>query len=317
MSNKEFEDEFDQDKEFLTLHEKYKAVSTEEPSEAIDLNVLGAAHSAVNSHHETNNEETPDKIKKINKHAWYVPVSYVAVIVLSLSVFLKLAFDPELMTPEFIESELNGADFVEESFLPEVNRQYADEQDKMPAEQKKIKQNQQRQVVELQKERLEEVARSQRKEKSEPKKRMLLKSQAASKPLVMSPSTRSEVLNNKAGAAAEVTAPMALMSSPVGDQAPVSALAQETTQMPAQESVQDTGGLTQRSTEEADNERQIKHIKELLKLFEAKKLEELKKALAAYRKIYPYNKEIERLPQVIQELEKHWKTEKGVKSLQN
>jgi len=298
MSNKEFDpDEIKQGKDFLALHEKYQAVSTEMPAESTDLSILNAAHSAVNSQPEAGHVTTPVKIKKVKKHAWYVPVSYVAIIVLSLSVFLNLAFEPEL-----IDEELNGADFAEEALLPEINRQFTDKQDKILNEQKIISENDQQQIAELQKERIQESARLKSKQKTAPKKRLLLKQQAASTSMSRLPQIKREAVNENAGVAAgagaEAVPEMAQMSLPE----------------PVQKTMPDTASATDVVP---DNEQQIKQINELIKLFETKQLEKLKKALAVYRKSYPYNKETDLLPWRIQEQEKRWQLEKEVKSLRN
>lgn len=316
MSNKEFDPdkmkqgkikqgknkqdkEFEQDKEFLTLHEEYQAVSTEMPAESTDLNILNAAHSAINSQQEADHVIPPVQIEKVKKHAWYVPVSYVAIVVLSLSVFLNLAFEPE-----FIDAELNDADFAEEALLSEINRQFTDKQDKTLNEQKIISENDQQQIADLQKERMQESARLKSKQKTAPKKRLLLKQQAASPSMSGLPQLKREAVNENAGVAAgagaEAVPAMSQMSLPEPVQ--------------NQQTMPDTVSATDIVS---DNEQQIKQVNELIKLFETKQLEELKKALAVYRKSYPYNKETDLLPRRIQEQEKRWQLEKEVKSLRN
>jgi len=343
MSNKEFDpnkkqekidqNEIDHDKDFLALHEEYQAASTEMPAESTDLNILNAAHSAVNSQHDTANVITPVRVKKVKKHAWYVPVSYVAIIVLSLSVFLKLAFEPE-----YIDAELNGDDYAEEAFLPETNRpltsrQFTDKHDKALSEQKIIAENHQQQTAELQKQRMQEAVRQRSKEKAAPKKRLQLKQQAASSSMSRSPQIKQEVVNENvneyAGAGTEVLPAMALISPPGPELQPEQQPELESDQqamsdaMP--ESMSGSGSNTEKVLQslarteaiEAGNKQQIKQVNELIKLFETKQLDKLKKALADYRKTYPYNKQTDLLPVDIQEQEKRWQLESEAKSLHN
>ncbi|MCW9047122.1 MAG: hypothetical protein OQK46_03505 [Gammaproteobacteria bacterium] len=296
--------EIDQDEEFLTLHKEYQSVSTEMPAESTDSNILRAAHSALNLQHENNHEVVDIKSGKINQHAWYVPVSYVAIIVISLSVFLKLAFDTEL-----IETEPNGAGFTEESFFPEVSKSYSDKQDKSPGEQKINIESLQRHKTELQAARIDEISRLKPKERAVSEKNMQLQQQAASTSLTTRAQAKSETVNESAVSEAEIVPPMALISLPadepksVMDSAAESGLKQEP--------------LTRKKPIEAENEQQMKQISELVRLFENRQLETLRKALMVYRKSYPYNKETDLLPQAIQEQEKRWLTEKKVKSLHN
>lgn len=357
MSNKEFDpdkvkqgkvkqekidqNEIDQDNEFVALHEEYQAVSTEMPAESTDLNILNAAHSAVNSQHEADHVITPVKIKKVKKHAWYVPVSYVAIIVLSLSVFLKLAFEPEL-----IDAELNGADFAEEAFLPETNRQFTDKQDGILSEQKIITEKHQQQITELQKERMQASARQKSKEKTAPKKRLLLKQQAASPSMSSLPRVKREIVNDNARAGTEGVPAMTLMSLPESEKnqqaktelsstvepdalSTAEADDESAVELSIKSSVVSSvassvgsgtaadSGLESLDKRVAENELQNKQINELIKLFETKQLEKLKQALVLYRKTYPYIKETDLLPLAIQDQEKRWQLENEVKSLHN
>ena len=316
MSNKEF----DQDKEFLALHEKYQAESTEVPPESIDISIINAAHSAVNSQHETNNDIVSARLKKRKKHAWYVPVSYVAVMVLSLSVFLKLIFESEQLEPA-----INGADFAEDAYLPDVGRQSADKSFKVPGEQEEIKEKSQQQTTDLLKERQEEVARARKKTRTETDRRLQLKHQGTvpvlkeparviapvttpvDAPVATSAATQVKVnaVNESAGAAAEMPAPKPLMSLSSYDQQA------ESDAEPLNESA------AQQTSVRANNEHQQVQIKNLIMLYESKQLDKLKAALALYRKDYPYNKQTDLLPQAIREQEISWQTEKQAESLHN
>jgi hypothetical protein len=92
MNNKEF----DLDNELQNLNDRYQAESTENPPEFLDKSILQAAHNAVQE--KTSGEIKPfsstDEKVKVMKRAWYVPMTFVAMLVISLSVVLKLAFDP-------------------------------------------------------------------------------------------------------------------------------------------------------------------------------------------------------------------------------
>lgn len=302
MSN----NEFDQDKALLVLHEKYQAEATETPPESIDISIITAAHSAVNSPPETNNELASAQLKKRNKQAWYVPVSYVAVIVLSLSVFLKLAFEaeplkPEQFKPEQFKPEPRGVDFAEESFLPDVSRQYADKSNKASAEQKEITESRRQKIADSQKERLEVAARVKKKAKAESKKSLLLKQQAAPSSLTAAAPTKSEAVNDSA----EIVAPMSLTALPL----PVAEIESDAEPLQA--------ATAQRESAKAVNEHQLEQINKLVALFESKQLVKLKAALVIYRENYPYNKEVDHLPRAIRAQEVRWEAEKQAKSLHN
>jgi len=316
MSNKEF----DQDKELLALHEKYQAESTEVPPESIDISIINAAHSAVNSQHETINDITSAQLKKRKKPAWYVPVSYVAVMVLSLSVFLKLVFESEQLEPA-----LNGANFAEDAYLPDTSMRSADKSFKAAGEQKVIKEKSQQQTTDLQKERMEEVARAKKKARAEPDRRLQLERQitttslkttvpveaptvarlaAPEAPAVMPPA-KINAVNERAGAAAEISAAKPLMSLPSYEQQAES------------DAEQQSESVAQQASSRSINEHQQAQIKNLIMLYESKQLDKLKVALALYRKDYPYNKEADLLPQGIRKQEISWQTEKETESLHN
>jgi len=120
MSDKLNNNEFDQDKNFHELHEKYQSVSTELPPASVDENILQAVHSLQETHVENNNILQMPLTKGFMR-AWYIPASAVAIIVLSLSVVLKLAFEPEYNVPLNMQSpqtEIDGAGYsADESTL--------------------------------------------------------------------------------------------------------------------------------------------------------------------------------------------------------
>lgn len=86
--------DIDQDKDYQALHEQYQQGARELPTADMDASILQAAHRAIEN-------DTPHTIDigidtQPVKRAWYVPVSYVAILVISLSVVMKVAFEPEL-----------------------------------------------------------------------------------------------------------------------------------------------------------------------------------------------------------------------------
>lgn len=76
------------------IHELYQALEQEQPPVALDAQILQAAHQAV--------AETEQKVVDIRsvRRAWYVPVSYAAIILISLSLVMQLVLEPELQLPE-------------------------------------------------------------------------------------------------------------------------------------------------------------------------------------------------------------------------
>ena len=102
MNNKEF----DLDKELQNLNDRYQAESTENPAEFLDKSILQAAHNAVQEKisAEIKPFSSTDEKVKVMKRAWYVPMTFVAMLVISLSVVLKLVFDP-MMTQQMPEMD--------------------------------------------------------------------------------------------------------------------------------------------------------------------------------------------------------------------
>lgn len=89
--------EFEQDKDFQEVHEKYQAEAKEQPPQSLDASILQAAHLAVENSTADKHAQIPSGIDTQSvKRAWYVPVSYVAMLVISLSVVMKLALEPEM-----------------------------------------------------------------------------------------------------------------------------------------------------------------------------------------------------------------------------
>lgn len=109
--------DFEQDKEYQAMHEAYQAESNEMPPEALDERILKAAHQAVAGEHASAGLEPdiyePGVDTQPVKRAWYVPVSYVAILVISLSVVMKLAIEPEMSPVVSSETGIIGSGTIE------------------------------------------------------------------------------------------------------------------------------------------------------------------------------------------------------------
>jgi len=283
MNNKEF----DLDKELQNLNDRYQAESTENPPEFLDKSILQAAHNAVQE--KTSAEIKPfssiDEKVKVMKRAWYVPMTFVAMLVISLSVILKLVFDP-MMTQQMPEMDGRApAAIINQPFESAVVSE-----ENMPdtamarqaAEQSRRKQVMQ--VMQAQSARVKQKTESMAKRKQlkrsykQPALSAYAEQKAEEMSFDLSPEKESGLLTDKSAkmAAVVVTEP------PAADFA-VSA------------------------------NREIR-IKALLKLFDSGNLSELRAALQQYRKDYPLEKHTNQLPDKLRELEIKWKNEKQLKT---
>ena len=90
------------DKQYEKFHQAYQAGANELPPEQLDNVILQAAHKSVQ--HKADSKSVETTATGIDtqqvKRAWYVPLSYVAILVISLSVVMRLAFEQ----PDVIES---------------------------------------------------------------------------------------------------------------------------------------------------------------------------------------------------------------------
>lgn len=82
------------DSQAQDIHELYQTLEQEQPPAELDARILQAAHKAI--------AETENKVVDFRspRRAWYVPVSYAAIILISLSLVMKLSLEPELQAPE-------------------------------------------------------------------------------------------------------------------------------------------------------------------------------------------------------------------------
>ncbi len=96
--------EFEQDKEYQSVRQGYQQAADELPPQSLDAHILKAAHEAVEK---TNVTPIMGMDTQPVKRAWYVPVSYVAILVVSLSVVMKLAFEPTSQIESPVYSEMD------------------------------------------------------------------------------------------------------------------------------------------------------------------------------------------------------------------
>jgi len=104
--------EFDQHRDYQALHKKYQSEATELPPAQLDQHILEAAQQSIKLAEQPGVDTVPVK------RAWYVPVSYVAILVISLSIMMKLAFEPGLLDQielDSIDSDSMGVGMPEET----------------------------------------------------------------------------------------------------------------------------------------------------------------------------------------------------------
>jgi hypothetical protein len=98
-------DTYNQDEQ--AIHDLYQSLSQDQPPADLDAGILRSAHDAV----------TPEKAAVVEfsrvKKAWYVPLSYAAVIVVSLSVVMKLALEPNVIPVETDSAPIDTEFFME------------------------------------------------------------------------------------------------------------------------------------------------------------------------------------------------------------
>ncbi len=277
--------EFDQDRDFQILHEKYKLVSTEQPPEEVDANILQAAHQAVNFHKQVqNNVDHKQQKEWLTKRTWYVPMSYVAIMVLSLSVVLKLAFEPD--TSEFEDALAEAPGFVEkgqggakEIALPEMG---------VPQRQNatvEISRDSQEQA-------LSSIADVKVKAKKQARAGKIINHQNDIAPL-LAPGKQGV----KSLASGAIMSKREVASSSIP-------------QIASTESAADAAIMDFELNEfsRVKNHQKIEMDK-LIKLFQNRQFKKLRSALKGYRKDYPLNVSEEALPQALLDLESRWKAE--------
>ena len=282
------DNEFDQDKDFKLLHDKYQLESTELPPESVDANILQAAHQAINSHAtEQTKAEKNKKSKLRNKHAkraWYVPMSYVAVMVLSLSVVLKLAFEPDTAVNEVMDSEILESDFAEEK-----QREVSEESLNMP--EKRMRQARER----------SEISNQRKQKKAEtPAAKAKVKAVEARKRLSRAPLSASPVAASQpASQSYQYIEPETEVSRGVSSM-PV-------TQLLSEDKLDGTS--TKRKETVLAKKLQKSDRDVLLVLYQTGQFEKLRLAMKDYRSKYPLNGVDVPLPQELLNLEIKWDKE--------
>jgi len=282
MNDKVNNNEFDQDKNFQDLHEKYQSVSTELPPESVDANILQAAHSMhTNS---KNNLQAP--VKKGFMHAWYVPASAVAIIVLSLSVVLKLAFEPEFSEPLNMQppqTEMDGAG-------------YSADEATLQGDDSKLMQP--RQLRE------EKKMTSQLKRRKAQQQLQQSQNAAARAPVSSEKKSLQKYEIKAAPTSNHGQAKIAAESERVQDSARKVPMAVA----PASGAASSAGGVGSLAKPESDISQQAK-IRHLIMLLETRQFDKLESALRAYRIEYPASYSVseknEALPEALLEWESH------------
>ena len=272
--------EFDQDKDFQALHEKYQAESTELPPDELDVNILQAAHQAVDEH--------PDVVSlKSRKHSWYRPMSYVAILVLSLSVVMRLAFEPDILNSEMVEPEPVASARMSDGAAEKVQAE-ADEMAELNTLKERV---QQEPVLKARKKQAEslrakesQIRKSIMEKEQLEKRRMLSKREPLSK---MMPRTSAE--QGVQSATQSITAER---MAPTGAQ--------------SQSGLEEATGET---LEDKSENLQSKEIDNMLKLLKAEKFEQLRLSLTRYRIKYPFKEIGDTLPEDLRLLEIKWQTE--------
>ena len=285
--------DFDQDKDFQALHEKYQAESTELPPAELDLDILQAAHQAVDTQPRLDSGAVALKPRK---HTWYRPMSYVAILVLSLSVVMRVAFEPDIIDLEFAEPEPMGepvGSAIMAEDVPEKAQMEADEMLDLNSMKKRVQHDRalkarqkQTEVVQTRKSKANESQIRQSTTQRQPleKRRMLSKEGALSK-VAPRPSIEQEMQGAMQSLAPERMAPM---------------------QTQAQVAFEDSTGEKQ---EDKDKNLQSKEIDNMLKLLESEKFEQLRLALTQYRITYPFKENDDSLPDALRLLEIKWQAE--------
>ncbi len=267
MSNKSNSRGFDQDAGSVEVQAQYKAASTELPPPSLDASILQAAHVALNSASENNPVQKIESRRR--KSVWYVPVSAVAIIVLSLSVVMKLAFEPELSAPMAIEAD--AMDTLE----TDASSQQAETQ--MNSDQQRLDRHRLMQKAEMAKQQKYETRRQHK---------------LSSKPVQLTRVKKSQpaALNSQSS--------QKQMSKHT--QLPADTSAAEKTLPPAAHN--NMKSFATLATVPLENNRQTQ-IDELMRLYENRQLEQLKLALIEYRKEFPVIENTDDLPEKLRQWE--------------
>jgi hypothetical protein len=267
-------DEFEQDPDFQLLHKQYQLHCGELPPESVDERILRAAHHAVKE----SDSPVSQIMVKTSKPKWFVPASVAAVLVLSLSVVMKLAFEPvaeyePAESPVVVDGALEKETRLELK-TEEVEKAHLKHRMKMAQKQKN-------------------VAKAKR---SKPQMNQL---QAGTSPVLAGSVQQNESKKNN---------PVAATAAPVPESMKfMSVKPQQASEQTADSDFNDLVVII--------SSQQKKQLDRLMVLFEKGQFEELKLVMKAYRKKYPLS-EHDSLPKQLRDLEIKWQSENDSKSLQ-
>ena len=272
--------EFDQDKDYQLLHKKYQEASTEVAAPAVDATILQAAHQSVAASAKEKNDSGVDT--QSVKRSWFVPLSYVAILVVSLSVVMKLAFEPIMM-----ESGIN----------PPVYEAYDD-----IAEERSLMEQSGANVVSARKKVMPQQMSAQA--QRENMQRDIVASQGEKK-VAQSPALKKQMLFSTEETKTKVRVKQQVEKPAVAVVAsdPVESTVGQSQLAGASKYAETSLEMAQSDAIEQDNERQKARIEKMLELLRSEKFDELKQALIDYRKKYPLNKH-ESLPDQLRLWEK-------------
>ncbi len=262
--------EFEQQKDYQQFHKAYQQSANELPDEAVDAAILSAAHKAVEQDNVAGIDTQPVK------RAWYVPLSYVAILVISLSVVMKLAFEPVPETPfesEKLSGQMSKKEIAQGKLSPSAKEESSAGMSADTVTDSVVEFSLQQKPVAAPS---QFMAREEKIMDQELESRSRQKNMMAVKPQAEQPAT-------------------GMMSQP-----------RRVTSADTAESLPAVAALSAQTTEKADTlvDEQAIAIKELEQLLENKMIVELRNKLQDYRKKYPITEQPERLPESLLQWEK-------------
>ena len=314
--------ELEQDKDYQEIHKKYQTVAKDQPPQSLDTSILQAAHLAVEKSavdEPSINKPAVDKQTQNQsgidtqsvKRAWYVPVSYVAMLVISLSVVMKLALEPE-MSPMLDENELfdmsedYSMDMEQDAIAPPATLAQSPPAKRKLAKSAPARVNQEEASrVEARLQRLSEIKQTmQDRQLSRAEVNKEQKSDKARSRQMLG-SSQVEEIKDKPAAVAPVVAssvePAAEMSMAANSSSNVMS------GIKAEKAFSDELSRVNAAKKNDHKNITIKQqaeVKKLVDLYEKKQYKELKLALNNYRKDYPASEKPEALPEKLLDWEK-------------
>lgn len=334
--------ELEQNKDYQEIHEKYQAVAKEQPPQSLDASILQAAHLAVEKPDEDKpavNKPAVDKPAvdqqgqnqsgidtQSVKRAWYVPVSYVAILVISLSVVMKLALEPEM----FPMTDENEPFDMSEDYSMAVEQDVAAPlttlAESPPAKRKLAKSapariNQQEvSREENRQQRLNELKQTMQKRqasRAEVNKDIDIQNKVIQDKIIhqqksdkarsrqMLSSSQEEETKNEQAAVAPVVAPSLEPAAEIsiGANASLNYMSGINAEKALSDQLSHVNAVKNNKQKEITLKQQLA-VKKLVDLYEKKQYKELKLALNNYRKDYPVSEKPEALPENLLDWEK-------------